>query len=102
MKWENKAANLPSEESELPSAIFIEMWEYAQKNECVIVTQDADFNDLNSLKGFQPKIIWIRTGNLKTRDIGNILKDYATEICQFVQDDNYGCFEFLKLKPTQN
>ncbi|WP_367241693.1 DUF5615 family PIN-like protein [uncultured Fluviicola sp.] len=42
------------------------IWEFAKKSNYIIVTQDSDFNDLNSLYGFPPKIIWIRTGNLRT------------------------------------
>ena len=50
-----------------------EIWEFAKNNNYIIVTQDSDFNDLNSLFGFPPKIIWIRTGNIKTQSIVDIL-----------------------------
>ena len=40
-----------------------EIWEYAKHNEFTIVSQDSDFNDINLIKGFPPKIIWIKTGN---------------------------------------
>jgi predicted nuclease of predicted toxin-antitoxin system len=43
-----------------------EIWEFAQINGYVIVTQDSDFHDLTILYGHPPKIIWIRTGNLST------------------------------------
>ena len=36
-----------------------EIWDFAKKNNFIIVTQDSDFNDLNLLLGFPPKIIWI-------------------------------------------
>ena len=37
-----------------------EIWEFAKKHQFTIVTQDSDFNDLNSLLGFPPKVIWIQ------------------------------------------
>jgi predicted nuclease of predicted toxin-antitoxin system len=38
----------------------LEIWEYAKHNEFTIVSQVSDFNDINLLKGFPPKIIWTR------------------------------------------
>jgi predicted nuclease of predicted toxin-antitoxin system len=52
-----------------------EIWEFAEANDFIIVTQDSDLNNLNSLYGFPPKIIWIKTGNLKTIEIVNTLID---------------------------
>jgi predicted nuclease of predicted toxin-antitoxin system len=75
-----------------------DIWDFAKKNGFAIVTQDADFNDLNALYGFPPKIVWIRTGNLSTQIIAQILKDYEQEIESFLQDHHYGCFEIFKLK----
>ncbi len=83
---------------ELTNASDIEIWEYAKENNFTIVTQDADFNDLNSLYGFPPKIIWIRAGNLKTKEIANLLVDYFDDIEQFMCDGNFGCFEILKIR----
>lgn len=75
-----------------------EIWEFARSNEYIIVTQDSDFKDLNSLYGFPPKIIWIRTGNTETQSIVNILIDYSDEIRTFINDNQYGCFEISRLK----
>jgi predicted nuclease of predicted toxin-antitoxin system len=61
------------------------------------VTQDSDFNELNSLYGFPPKIIWIRTGNLKTQSIVDILVNHYLEIEKFVEDKTYGCFEIIRI-----
>jgi predicted nuclease of predicted toxin-antitoxin system len=52
----------------------IEVWEYARKEDFLIVTKDADFSDLCLLRGFPPKVIWIRWGNCKTADIEEILR----------------------------
>ncbi len=60
-----------------------EVWEYARLEEFLIVTKDADFSDLCILRGFPPKIVWIRRGNCKTVDIETILRnhyDYIEEL----------------------
>ena len=67
------------------------IWEFAKKSNFVIVTQDSDFNDLNSLYGFPPKIIWIRTGNLKTDELASILKTHFQEIQDFENNPSFGC-----------
>ncbi len=74
-----------------------EIWEFAKINNYIIVTQDSDFNDLNSLYGFPPKIIWIRTGNLKTQSIVEILIAHSDEIKRFLNDNKYGCFEIFRI-----
>jgi predicted nuclease of predicted toxin-antitoxin system len=75
-----------------------EIWEFAKENDFIIVTQDSDFNNLNSLYGFPPKVIWIRTGNLKTMEIVNILIDYTEDIEGFLTNENYGCLEIVNIK----
>ncbi|SCX87106.1 DUF5615 family PIN-like protein [Flavobacterium caeni] len=74
------------------------IWEFAKKSNYIIVTQDSDFNDLNSLYGFPPKIIWIRTGNLKTEELAKILKIHFSEIQEFENNPSFGCFEILTIK----
>jgi predicted nuclease of predicted toxin-antitoxin system len=77
-----------------------EIWEFAKKNHYTIVTQDSDFNDLNLLFGFPPKIIWIRSGNLSTQNFADLIAEYNFEISRFVGDENFGCFEiFSTQKP---
>lgn len=75
-----------------------EIWEHAKLNHYIIVTHDADFNELNSFFGFPPKIIWIRTGNMRTHQILDILTEFYDEIESFISDDNYGCFEITTFK----
>lgn len=75
-----------------------EIWEFAKSNDLAIVTQDSDFNDLNLLYGFPPKVIWIRTGNLKTKDIIDILIEYEEDIETFLTDNKHGCLEILTIR----
>ena len=74
-----------------------QIWDFAKTNEYTIVTQDSDFNDLNILNGFPPKIIWIRTGNIKTVALMNILIEYNKELESFINNDDFGCFEILRI-----
>ena len=62
---------------QLPDA---EVWEYARQEGFLIVTKDADFSDICLLRGFPPKIIWIRRGNCKTADIEAILRSHYDDI----------------------
>jgi len=73
------------------------IWEFAKEHNFIIVTQDSDFNDLNILYGFPPKIIWIRTGNLSTETIGRILNEYSSEIQKFQSSQSLGCFEIFSI-----
>ena len=71
-----------------------EIFEFAKKNDYSIVTFDSDFCDLNILKGFPPKIIWIRTGNTTTKNLEIIMKNKYELIKLFMQE-NFGCLEII-------
>jgi predicted nuclease of predicted toxin-antitoxin system len=79
----------------LVNATDREIWEFARKNNLIIVSQDSDFKDLNSLYGFPPKIILIRVGNLRTAEIAMLLTERFSELSSFENDNNFGCFEIL-------
>ena len=80
----------------LINASDLEIWEYAKHNEFTIVSQDSDFNDINLIEGFPPKIIWIKTGNFNTDEIAELLEKHRLEIEEFFVDVNLGCFEMFK------
>ena len=62
------------------------VWDYAKDNDFVVVTKDADFADLSVLRGFPPKVVWIRRGNCSTTDIENLLRDNNAEIEDLTTD----------------
>ncbi len=62
------------------------VWEHAKRNGFVVVTKDADFADSSVLRGFPPKIVWIRTGDCSTIDIEKILRDHNPEIENLATD----------------
>lgn len=57
-----------------------DIWDYAQRHNLIIVTKDSDYNELLTLRGFPPKVIWIRRGNCSTNDIEAILRTHAADI----------------------
>jgi len=61
----------------------IDIWDYARKNDYVIVTFDADFYDIGLINGCPPKIIWLRTGNLTTNQIADLLRNRLNQINNF-------------------
>ena len=50
-----------------------DIWKYAKANDFTIVTFDEDLYEWKLLKGFPPKIIWHRTGNISTEKIAELL-----------------------------
>jgi len=67
-----------------------EVWKWAHKNEFAIVTKDADFSELSTLRGFPPKIIWVRVGNCTTVQIERLIRIHYETIQQMQEDPNVG------------
>ncbi|NEO32563.1 MAG: hypothetical protein F6K36_19450 [Symploca sp. SIO3C6] len=67
-----------------------EIWQYSGDNDYIIVTKDSDFNELVVLRGFPPKVIWVRRGNCSTTEIETILRMHQEDIINFCQDQNLG------------
>jgi predicted nuclease of predicted toxin-antitoxin system len=74
----------------LGDAMDIDIWQFARDNDYMIVTKDADFSEFGIIKGFPPKIIWIRRGNCSTQDIENILRENFSAISELSVDENSG------------
>lgn len=58
----------------------LQIREYARQNGLLIVTKDVDFSDLCVLRGFPPKIIWIRRGNCSVQSLEEILRGHYQDI----------------------
>jgi predicted nuclease of predicted toxin-antitoxin system len=77
----------------LERATDIDVWTYAATNAFVIVTKDSDFNDIGTLRGFPPKIIWLRLGNCTTSDVERTLRAAQPTITEFIADPSAGVLE---------
>ncbi|MBA3691832.1 MAG: DUF5615 family PIN-like protein [Acidobacteria bacterium] len=71
---------------DLGTADDVLVWGHARSNDFVVVTKDADFADLSVLRGFPPKVLWIRRGNCSTANIEEILRDHNAEIEDLATD----------------
>lgn len=69
------------------------IWKYAKDNNFTIVSYDEDFYELQLLKGFPPKFIWLWTGNIPTSFIAQLLNNKKKEIQSFIQDLELGILE---------
>ena len=61
-----------------------ELWGYVKKNDLVILTKDTDFLDRILLLGSPPKVVWVRLGNLKLKEISGRLSDRWPEIERYL------------------
>jgi predicted nuclease of predicted toxin-antitoxin system len=71
------------------SAIFL----FAKQNQFSIVTYDEDFLELQTMKGFPPKVIWLRFGNANNLRVANKLLDNRDKIRDFFLDPEKGTIE---------
>lgn len=69
------------------------IWEYAKKNDFVIVSFDEDFESLANLYGFPPKVVILRLGNSSTKIIASVLTSKASDIENFYLSETYGLLE---------
>lgn len=74
----------------MDKAMDSEIWQYAHDHDYMIVTKDADFSELGIVRGFPPKIIWIRRGNCSTQEIESILRENYGAIKTLSNDEETG------------
>lgn len=67
-----------------------EVWHFARSEGLTIVTKDGDFADIQGVKGYPPKIDWIRRGNASTAVIIDLLRDHKADIVKMVEDPGLG------------
>jgi predicted nuclease of predicted toxin-antitoxin system len=65
-----------------------DLWDYAKEHGFTILSKDADFRQMSFLRGFPPKVVWIRRGNCSVRELEDLLRASTEVIQTFVADDN--------------
>jgi predicted nuclease of predicted toxin-antitoxin system len=72
-----------------------EIWDYARKNNLIIVSNDEDFIDFMNFRGFPPKVILLKTGNQSSLYITNLLIQRKDEILVFSTSSEIGLLEIV-------
>jgi predicted nuclease of predicted toxin-antitoxin system len=62
------------------------IWRFARDNDFSILTEDWDFHQMSLLRGFPPKVIFLKVGNCSTNTIVDLLGQVASEITSFLED----------------
>ncbi|MDI9333595.1 MAG: DUF5615 family PIN-like protein [Cytophagales bacterium] len=77
----------------LESATDMTVWEHAKSQQFVIVTMDADFEEMSMVLGQPPKIVWLKTRNPSRTTTLKTLLDCRTEIEDVLIRQNHACIE---------
>lgn len=83
----------------LQQATDREVWEYARDHDFVIVSKDADFNDLAFVHGPPPKVIWLRVSNASTDRIDALLAA-ANHVISAFETNEQDAVLVLRLVPS--
>ena len=71
-----------------------EIWNYARANGYIIITQDSDFLNFFETKGYPPKIILLRIGNMDSKKTREILVQ-AKPVIEDMEKNDYGLLEII-------
>ncbi len=71
----------------------LEIWQFARKNNFMIVTYDEDFYEWQLMRNYPPKIIWLRFGNAKNEVIIDKIIEHKESIEKLAKDDDLGLLE---------
>jgi predicted nuclease of predicted toxin-antitoxin system len=62
------------------------IWDYAAENGFVITSKDADFQQRALLRGWPPKVVWVRLGNCSTAEVERLLRSRVEDLSAFEED----------------
>ena len=70
-----------------------DIWEYARNRSLVVLTKDSDYRQFSRERGHPPKVILVRIGNCRVREVESLLRDHFDEIMAFDQDPDCAIME---------
>ena len=79
----------------LQSATDRALWDYAKANDFVIVTRDADFEELSLVFGQPPKVIWLKTKNQSKAATLAVLLESKTLVEHALYAEQRACAEIF-------
>ena len=81
----------------LQDADDYEIWQFARRHNYTIITFDIDFYELQIVKGFPPRIIWLRSDNMTKKESIVFFQQNIGKIRDFLTNREFkdiGCLEF--------
>lgn len=60
-----------------------QIWEFAKEQQFMIITKDKDFYHRISVFGPPPKVIWIKKGNCRNKEMLQLVRDHLSVIKSF-------------------
>jgi len=67
------------------------IWGYAREQGLAIVSKDSDFHERALLRGYPPKVVWIRRGNCATGEIEEMLRMHVSDL-EKLESDPHAAF----------
>jgi len=62
-----------------------EVWEFARDNGFTLVSKDSDFHQMSFVRGYPPKVVWMRLGNCSVAELEAVLTASIALIREFVE-----------------
>ncbi|MDZ4255937.1 MAG: DUF5615 family PIN-like protein [Sulfuritalea sp.] len=69
------------------------IWRYAKENGYIIVTRDADFEELSAIHGAPPPVIWIRIPNHAKSVLLKLLLTHRAVLQDTLHEKGVACIE---------
>ena len=79
----------------MESASDKEVWQRAKADGYVVVTRDADFQELSLVWGFPPQVIRLRTPNQTRAAVLKLLLDHKAAILSALEEEHMASVELL-------
>lgn len=64
-----------------------EIWLFAKKEGYSIVSHDDDFHQRCLAYGAPPKVIWVKSGNIRKKDFEQTIRNWSTFIDHFLNEE---------------
>lgn len=71
----------------------IALWQFAAAHGFTIVSKDVDFVELQLVRGYPPKLVWLNCGNASNTELRAKLAGQLETIALMLADDDVGVVE---------
>lgn len=61
-----------------------QIWQHAREQDWIVLTRDTDFFNRLILDGSPPKVIWVRLGNIRRKDLENLMTQLWPRISDLI------------------